>query len=162
MYWCHDFYLSWCSFLYIYNSILIYYFCYNIIYIKLEMKPMEIVILKNRNIMSIPESLIQEMGYFVKVSTVSNIQISVTYAYILINWFNDLYDNYFTKYLYLDNNIIRTLPDELFTGCTNLMWLDLRCNRIRRLPDGVQGHKNLQVLLLGKNDLKRLPLTLGM
>ncbi|XP_026814164.1 leucine-rich repeat-containing protein 40-like [Rhopalosiphum maidis] len=91
---------------------------------------MEIVILKNRNIMSIPESLIQEMGYFV-------------------------------KYLYLDNNIIRILPDELFTGCTNLMWLDLRCNRIRRLPDGVQGHKNLQVLLLGKNDLKRLPLTLG-
>jgi len=57
--------------------------------------------------------------------------------------------------LYLDNNIIRTLPDELFTGCTNLMWLDLRCNKIRRLPDGIQGHKNLQVLLLGK----RLPLT---
>jgi len=58
--------------------------------------------------------------------------------------------------------MIRTLPNELFTGCTNLMWLDLRCNRIRRLPDGVQGHQNLQVLLLGKNDLKRLPLTLGM
>ncbi|KAF0753236.1 leucine-rich repeat-containing protein 27-like [Aphis craccivora] len=94
------------------------------------MKPMEIVILKNRNIMTIPESLIQEIGCFV-------------------------------RYLYLDNNMIRTLPDELFTGCTNLMWLDLRCNRIRRLPDGVQGHQNLQVLLLGKNDLKRLPLTLG-
>ncbi|XP_015377569.1 PREDICTED: leucine-rich repeat-containing protein 40-like [Diuraphis noxia] len=91
---------------------------------------MEIVTLKNRNIMSIPESLIREIGCFV-------------------------------RYLYLDNNIIRTLPDELFTGCTNLMWLDLRCNRIRRLPDGIQGHKNLQVLLLGKNDLKRLPLTLG-
>ncbi|XP_025206694.1 leucine-rich repeat-containing protein 27-like [Melanaphis sacchari] len=91
---------------------------------------MEIVILKNRNIISIPESLILEIGCFV-------------------------------RYLYLDNNIIRTLPDELFTGCTNLMWLDLRCNRIRRLPDGIQGHKNLQVLLLGKNDIKRLPLTLG-
>lgn len=64
--------------------------------------------------------------------------------------------------MYLDNNIIRTLPNELFTGCTNLMWLDLRCNRIRRLPDSIQGHKNLQVLLLGKNDLKQLPLTLGM
>ncbi|XP_003246391.1 leucine-rich repeat-containing protein 40-like [Acyrthosiphon pisum] len=91
---------------------------------------MEIVILKNRNIMSISESLMQEIGCFV-------------------------------RYLYLANNFIRTLPDELFTGCTHLMWLDLRCNRIRRLPDGIQGHKNLQVLLLGKNDLKRLPLTLG-
>lgn len=69
---------------------------------------------------------------------------------------------YFVQYLYLDNNSIRTLPDELFLGCANLMWLDLRCNRIRRLPDGIKGHKNLQVLLLGKNDINRLPLILGM
>jgi len=66
------------------------------------------------------------------------------------------------KYLYLDNNSIRILPDDLFTGCYNLMWLDLRCNRIRRIPDSIKGHPNLQVLLLGKNDVKRLPLTLGM
>lgn len=43
------------------------------------MKPMEVVILKNRNIMTIPESLIQEIGCFVRVSTVSNITIFVTY-----------------------------------------------------------------------------------
>lgn len=32
---------------------------------------------------------------------------------------------------------------------------------MRRLPDGLKGHPNLQVLLLGKNDMKQLPLTLG-
>lgn len=63
--------------------------------------------------------------------------------------------------MYLENNSIRVLPDELFIGCPNLLWLDLRCNRIRRLPDGIIGHNNLQVLLLGKNDMKRLPHTLG-
>lgn len=33
---------------------------------------------------------------------------------------------------------------------------------MRRLPDGIKGHPNLQILLLGKNDIKRLPLALGM
>lgn len=32
---------------------------------------------------------------------------------------------------------------------------------MRRLPDGLKDHPNLQVLLLGKNDMKQLPLTLG-
>lgn len=62
----------------------------------------------------------------------------------------------------MDNNNIRILPNELFTNCSNLLWLDLRCNNLRRLPDEIKGHENLQVLLLGKNDIKRLPLTLGM
>lgn len=64
--------------------------------------------------------------------------------------------------MYLDNNNIRTLPNELFIDCKHLLWLDLRCNRVRRLPDGIKGHQNLQVLLLGKNDITQLPLTLGM
>ncbi|VVC31508.1 Leucine-rich repeat,Leucine-rich repeat domain, L domain-like [Cinara cedri] len=68
---------------------------------------------------------------------------------------------YFVRYLYLDNNNIRTLPNELFINCKQLLWLDLRCNRVRQLPDGIKEHQNLQVLLLGKNDIMQLPITLG-
>lgn len=39
------------------------------------MKTMEIVILKNRNIISISESLVQEIGCFVRVSAESNTYI---------------------------------------------------------------------------------------
>jgi len=46
------------------------------------MKTMEIVTLKNRNIMTIPESLIREIGCFVRVSAVSNISMR---ACFLIN-----------------------------------------------------------------------------
>ncbi|XP_050436039.1 leucine-rich repeat-containing protein 57-like isoform X2 [Adelges cooleyi] len=68
---------------------------------------------------------------------------------------------YGVRFLYLNNNNIRTLPDKLFTGLPNLTWLDLRCNRVRRIPDSVEGHPNLQVFLLGKNNLKELPTVLG-
>jgi len=64
---------------------------------------MEIVILKNRNIMSISESLIQEIGCFVRVSAVSNTYIicilSVTFVCsvcILINWYYVFYNFNFT------------------------------------------------------------------
>jgi len=52
---------------------------------------MEIVILRNRNIMSISESLVLEIGCFVRVSAVSNTYIYILFCYvftvcILINW----------------------------------------------------------------------------
>jgi len=53
---------------------------------------MEIVILKNRNIMSIPESLVREIGCFVRVSTVFYTYI----YYIICHVLTDFYNKYFT------------------------------------------------------------------
>lgn len=52
-----------------YNVILRFlFFTWPNIFYKLKMKSIEIVNLKNRNITFIPQSLIQEIGCFVKVS----------------------------------------------------------------------------------------------
>lgn len=50
---------------------------------------MEIVILKNRNIMSIPESLVREIGCFVKVSTVFYTYIYICHV-LTVCYFNSL------------------------------------------------------------------------
>ncbi|XP_050531648.1 uncharacterized protein LOC126900184, partial [Daktulosphaira vitifoliae] len=65
------------------------------------------------------------------------------------------------EFLYLNNNNIKVIPDELFINFPNLIWLDLRCNKIRKIPRSIEQHQSLQVLLLGKNNLKELPNTLG-
>jgi len=66
---------------------------------------MEVVVLKNRNIMYISESLVQEIGCFVRVSALSlpHINMSVTSIYvlfktvcILINLYYYFYNNDFT------------------------------------------------------------------
>jgi len=66
------------------------------------------------------------------------------------------------KELYLANNKIDKLNDELFVKLPSLQWLDLRNNCITKVPCNVGKHKFLQNLLLECNNVKELPAELGM
>ncbi|XP_060599487.1 leucine-rich repeat-containing protein 27-like isoform X3 [Ruditapes philippinarum] len=67
------------------------------------------------------------------------------------------------EYLYMEGNELSTIPDELFDKLPNLKWLDLRRNYIVRLPSVYTGrHQNLRNLLLEGNNLRTLPLELGL
>lgn len=65
------------------------------------------------------------------------------------------------KYLYLEANIISYLPEDFFICLQNLVWLDLRNNKLQEIPRNVGGHKHLKTLLLGGNQLTFLPEELG-
>jgi len=66
------------------------------------------------------------------------------------------------QYLYLEGNELTSLPDELFNKLPSLKWLDLRRNYIVRLPSVYTGrHQNLRNLLVEGNNLRTLPLELG-
>ena len=63
----------------------------------------------------------------------------------------------------MEGNELTTLPDELFDKLPNLKWLDLRRNYLVRLPSVYTGrHQNLRNLLLEGNNLRTLPLELGL
>ncbi|XP_045189207.2 leucine-rich repeat-containing protein 27-like isoform X12 [Mercenaria mercenaria] len=67
------------------------------------------------------------------------------------------------EYLYLEGNELTTIPDELFDKLPNLKWLDLRRNYLVRLPSVYTGHhQNLRNLLVESNNLRTLPLELGL
>ncbi|KAJ8014459.1 hypothetical protein DPEC_G00040450 [Dallia pectoralis] len=65
------------------------------------------------------------------------------------------------KNLYLEGNEISILPATLFTNLSNLVWLDLRNNKITSLPADIGVHRCLKTLLLEGNPIIELPLELG-
>ncbi|XP_064630967.1 leucine-rich repeat-containing protein 27-like isoform X2 [Lineus longissimus] len=67
------------------------------------------------------------------------------------------------EYLYLEGNNLTCLPEDFFDRLPNLKWLDLRRNYIVGLPSTYIGrHCCLKTLLLEGNELKSLPLELGL
>ncbi|XP_071454320.1 protein toll-like [Hetaerina americana] len=61
------------------------------------------------------------------------------------------------KKLYLSDNGLTTLPDDLFSGVPDVEWIDLRDNNIV-LPSSIfQGLTHLEVLELGSNGITSLP-----
>ncbi|XP_044880372.1 leucine-rich repeat-containing protein 27 isoform X7 [Mauremys mutica] len=65
------------------------------------------------------------------------------------------------KHLHLEGNALVIIPKDLFQQLPNLVWLDLRYNKIKTLPPGIGCHKQLKTLLLERNPIKRLPVELG-
>lgn len=59
--------------------------------------------------------------------------------------------------LYLGNNYLEKLPDELFTKLKCLEWLDLRNNKLKSLPKSIKNHRSLKTILLQGNEIERLP-----
>ena len=66
------------------------------------------------------------------------------------------------QYLYLEGNVISSLPEEFFVCLRNLEWLDLRNNKLMEVPKNVGKHKNLKTILLGINQLRVLPPEIGL
>ncbi|XP_076982546.1 leucine-rich repeat-containing protein 27 [Tamandua tetradactyla] len=65
------------------------------------------------------------------------------------------------RQLYLQRNALSVIPKDFFQLLPNLIWLDLRYNRIKALPSGIGSHKHLKALLLERNPIKALPVELG-
>ncbi|XP_028915102.1 leucine-rich repeat-containing protein 27 isoform X1 [Ornithorhynchus anatinus] len=65
------------------------------------------------------------------------------------------------KQLHLQGNALCIIPKDFFQLLPNLVWLDLRNNKIKHLPSGIGTHKFLQTLLLERNPIKTLPVELG-
>ncbi|KYO43939.1 leucine-rich repeat-containing protein 27 isoform A [Alligator mississippiensis] len=65
------------------------------------------------------------------------------------------------QHLHLERNQLAVIPEDLFQKLPNLVWLDLRDNKIKTLPPGIGCHKQLTTLLLEGNPIKRLPVELG-
>lgn len=64
--------------------------------------------------------------------------------------------------MYLEGNELTSLPDDFFDCLPRLTWLDLRRNKLLRLPSVYTGrHNHLRTLLLEGNKLRSLPLELG-
>jgi len=67
------------------------------------------------------------------------------------------------EYMYLEGNDIAFLPDEFFKFFPCLRWLDLRNNQLSRIPSFfLSNHQFLRDLLLEGNNLRGLPLELGL
>ncbi|XP_067036554.1 leucine-rich repeat-containing protein 27-like isoform X2 [Acropora muricata] len=66
------------------------------------------------------------------------------------------------EFLYLEGNLISSLPKDLFDCLPNLRWLDLRNNHISEIPQIIGTHRNLRNLLLEGNNVESLPLELGL
>ncbi|XP_029198184.1 leucine-rich repeat-containing protein 27-like [Acropora millepora] len=66
------------------------------------------------------------------------------------------------EFLYLEGNLISSLPEDLFDCLPNLRWLDLRNNHISEIPQIIGTHRNLRNLLLEGNNVESLPLELGL
>ncbi|GCC27340.1 uncharacterized protein [Chiloscyllium punctatum] len=65
------------------------------------------------------------------------------------------------EHLYLEGNLLQELPGELFDHLPQLVWLDLRKNRLQKLPARIGTHRCLRTLLLETNPLIELPIELG-
>jgi len=66
------------------------------------------------------------------------------------------------QYLYLDSNNLTQLPTTFATSFSLLIWLDIRNNKLKVLPENISFLKNLKNLLLERNELSALPLQLGL
>ncbi|KAF4019378.1 hypothetical protein G4228_010534 [Cervus hanglu yarkandensis] len=64
------------------------------------------------------------------------------------------------RQLHLQRNALCTIPKDFFQLLPNLLWLDLRFNRITALPSGIGRHKHLKTLLLERNPIRMLPVEL--
>ncbi|XP_062832176.1 leucine-rich repeat-containing protein 27 isoform X3 [Anolis carolinensis] len=73
----------------------------------------------------------------------------------------EIYKLFNLKHLHLEGNTLSVIPEDLFQQLPNLVWLDLRYNKIKELPPGIGCHKQLKTLLLEGNPIKRLPVELG-
>ncbi|XP_072897947.1 uncharacterized protein [Hemitrygon akajei] len=65
------------------------------------------------------------------------------------------------EHLYLEGNLLQELPEELFDHLPHLVWLDLRKNRLQKIPTRIGNHRCLRTLLLETNPLRELPVELG-
>ena len=65
------------------------------------------------------------------------------------------------KYLYLEGNVVCSLPEDFFACLGSLEWLDLRNNKLCKIPNNVGEHKKVKTLLLGRNQLRFLPAEMG-
>ncbi|XP_072485219.1 leucine-rich repeat-containing protein 27 isoform X2 [Notamacropus eugenii] len=65
------------------------------------------------------------------------------------------------KQLHLQRNELSIIPKDFFQLLPNLVWLDLRHNKIKAIPSGIGSHKNLKTLLMEMNPIKTLPVELG-
>ncbi|XP_051883600.1 leucine-rich repeat-containing protein 27-like isoform X2 [Pristis pectinata] len=63
--------------------------------------------------------------------------------------------------LYLEGNAISELSEDFFHRLPNLIWLDLRNNKLTRLPLSIGNHRCLKTLLLEGNPIRKLPVELG-
>jgi len=62
----------------------------------------------------------------------------------------------------LEGNHLTSLPEDFFHLFPNLKWLDLRHNKLVIIPSiYLRNHQNLQTVLLEGNQLRTLPLELG-
>ncbi|CAH1784520.1 unnamed protein product [Owenia fusiformis] len=67
------------------------------------------------------------------------------------------------QYLYLEGNELTCLPENFFDALPKLQWLDLRRNYIIAIPSVfLSRHENLRNILLENNELRTLPLELGL
>ena len=62
--------------------------------------------------------------------------------------------------LYLENNSLTSLPEELFSSLKLLQWLDVRNNKLTGLPKSIKYHASLETILLEGNLFEELPLEL--
>ncbi|XP_034994304.2 leucine-rich repeat-containing protein 27 isoform X1 [Zootoca vivipara] len=74
---------------------------------------------------------------------------------------DDIYKLLNLRHLHLEGNGLSVVPEDFFQNVPNLVWLDLRYNKIKELPPGIGCHKQLKTLLLERNPIKRLPVELG-
>ncbi|XP_067908781.1 leucine-rich repeat-containing protein 27-like isoform X2 [Heterodontus francisci] len=64
--------------------------------------------------------------------------------------------------LYLEGNAITVLSEDFFHQLPNLIWLDLRNNKLTSLPLSIGDHRYLKTLLLEGNPIRKLPVELEM
>ena len=60
------------------------------------------------------------------------------------------------KYLYLQHNKLKMLPEDLFLLCPNLEWLDVRNNLLSCLPM-FHSHQHIKTILAENNKIQFLP-----
>ncbi|XP_077284426.1 uncharacterized protein LOC143909977 [Arctopsyche grandis] len=63
--------------------------------------------------------------------------------------------------LYIENNKLKKLPEDLFIAAPLLKWLDVRNNLIEKIPLSIKNHANIETILLQNNKISYLPYELG-
>ena len=60
------------------------------------------------------------------------------------------------KYLYLNENVLKQLPENIFVEFPNLEWLDVRNNQLGFLPN-LNSHQKIRTILAEHNKIEQLP-----